>query len=195
MAGRVERTTVRSLLFDLAVCASVLILSLPYGHRGHLLFGILMAVALGWRRRWPLAVMLVVSGLALGHLVVLGKPDPTSFDVAVLIAMYSVVKYAPRLWHAGVAAGITATGLAIEQARHWNRGWLTSSLMLAGLSTAVWLIGYTLRTRRAVRARVSRSGRPPPNGSATTWRSWRSPTSGRRSPGNCTMWSRTASPS
>jgi signal transduction histidine kinase len=62
--------------------------------------------------------------------------------------MYSVVKYAPRMWHAYLAGGATATGLVIEQTRHWNQNWSRSVVLLTGFYTAVWLVGYTLRTRR-----------------------------------------------
>jgi signal transduction histidine kinase len=140
-------------LFDLMVCGGILALTLPYvlvdrvDHRVAL-FGVAMAVAVFFRRRWPLGVMLAVSALALLHLVIFGAPDPLTFDVAVLIAMYSVVKYAPRLWHAYVAAGITVTGLVIEQVRHPNRSWWLSAILLSGFCTAIWLVGYTVRTRR-----------------------------------------------
>ncbi|GAA4261381.1 sensor histidine kinase [Dactylosporangium darangshiense] len=148
MVAGVERVTARSVLFDLAVAGSVAVLTVPYGYRLHVLFGVAMAVAVGFRRFRPLAVMLIVSALALGHLVILGRPDPTSFDIAVLIAMYSVVKYAPVLWHGFVAAAIVATGLVIEQTRHWTFRWWYSAALLFGFCTAVWLVAYTLRTRR-----------------------------------------------
>ncbi|MEU7873354.1 sensor histidine kinase [Dactylosporangium sp. NPDC049140] len=148
MVAGAERVTVRSVLFDLAVAGGVAMLTVPYVYRPHVLFGAAMAVAVGFRRFRPLAVMLVLSALALGHLVILGRPDPTSFDIAVLIAMYSVVKYAPVLWHGFVAAGIVAVGLVIEQVRHLTSRWWYSALLLFGFCTAVWLVAYTLRTRR-----------------------------------------------
>ncbi|MGI5242135.1 sensor histidine kinase [Dactylosporangium sp. CA-139066] len=148
MVAGAERVTVRSVLFDLAVAGGVAMLTVPYVYRLHVLFGAAMAVAVGFRRIRPLTVMLVVSALALGHLVILGRPDPTSFDIAVLIAMYSVVKYAPVLWHGFVAAGIVAVGLIIEQVRHLTFRWWYSALLLFGFCTAVWLVAYTLRTRR-----------------------------------------------
>jgi signal transduction histidine kinase len=148
------RRRIWSVLFDLMVCGWVLALAAPSVYDARVvdhrvaLFGVAMGAAVFFRRRWPLAVMVVVSALALLHLVVFGAPDPLPFDLAVLIAMYSVVKYAPRMWHAYVAGGITATGLAIEQTRHWNQNWSRSVVLLTGFCTAVWLVGYTLRTRR-----------------------------------------------
>ena len=147
------RGRLATVLFDLMVCVGVLVLPFPYlfftrAESGIGWFAFAMSAAVFFRRRWPLAVMMVVSACALLHLVIFGAPDPMPFDVAVLVAMYSVVKYAPRLWHAYVAGGITMIGLGIEMVRHWNQAWLQSLVVLIGFCAAVWLGGYVVRTRR-----------------------------------------------
>jgi len=115
------------------------------------LIGVAMAVALLPRRRYPLTVMAVVSALALGQ-VLLYTPevgDPLPFDAAVMIAMYSVVKYADKLRDGLIAAVPAAIGVVIEAVRHDKEGnWWMVGLFLGAISTAVWLTAYSLRTRR-----------------------------------------------
>jgi signal transduction histidine kinase len=120
--------------------------------------GLGMAVALLARRRYPLVVMAVVS---LGGLlqVVLYSPlhDPQLYDVAVLIAMYSAVKYGRRLWHGLLAAVPVAIGCGLELVRHipvepspphLGQRWFEASGFLAAVCATIWLTGYTVRTRR-----------------------------------------------
>src|SRR3989442_7933937 len=93
----------RAALFDTLVAGMVVALALvhligrdtPVGLRP---IGAAMAAALLLRRRYPTGVMCVVAVLALVQVLVsTGWTDPTGYDVAVLIAMYSVVKYGRRL--------------------------------------------------------------------------------------------------
>jgi signal transduction histidine kinase len=150
-------------LFDLMIAGVVVLLSVVplFGNRQFglpSLIGLGMAAVLLPRRRYPLSVMAGVS--ALGLLQVVGFPpanDPMPYDIAVLIAMYSVVKYSPRLWHAYLAAVPVIVGIVIEVDRHVDRGataadpvrvWLEAVAFLAALCSAVWLTGYTVRTRR-----------------------------------------------
>jgi signal transduction histidine kinase len=151
----------RSRLFDLMVTGIVALLVLPTtGVRfgGSSLIGLGMAAALLWRRGRPLAVMAAVSLLALLQ-VRLFPPsdDPRPYDIAVLIAMYSVVKYGQRRWHGVLAAVPVVIGLGIEVDRHLDRSlamvdpiraWGETMFFLLAACTAVWLTGYTLRTRR-----------------------------------------------
>jgi signal transduction histidine kinase len=146
---------VRSALFDVLVSllvAALTVISSP--RQDHLfplrLIGFAMAAALLARRRFPLAVTAVVSALALQQ--VLWYPpanDPLPYDAAVLIAMYSTVKYGRRLWQGLAAAVPVAIGIGIELARH-NRG---GTVVLLGAfyvaaCAGTWLGGYTVRTRR-----------------------------------------------
>jgi hypothetical protein len=66
-----------------------------------------MAVAVLFRRRWPMWSMAAISLAALMQ-VILFPPayDPLPYDLAVLVGMYSVVKYArPRIGPAGGGHG------------------------------------------------------------------------------------------
>ncbi|GAA5196924.1 sensor histidine kinase [Rugosimonospora acidiphila] len=122
------------------------------------LIGLGMAAALLARRRYPLAVLAAVC--AGGLLQVLLYPptqDPQPYDIAVLIAMYSVVKYGRLLWHGLLAAVPVAIGCGIELYRHvatrpglvsHPRLWIEESAFFLAICGAVWLSGYTVRTRR-----------------------------------------------
>jgi signal transduction histidine kinase len=93
-------------------------------------------------------VLAAVYALALGHLVVRGTVR--MFDVAVLVAMYSAVKYAPHprwgyLAGAGGAAGV-AVAAATEQ-RNNDNGW-TVFAVVGAVTVAVWVTAYGVRTRR-----------------------------------------------
>jgi signal transduction histidine kinase len=161
MRGRLDGRR-RSLLFDLMVAGTVAVLvllpldGLRHGALG--LVGLGMAAALPWRRRYPLGVMAAVS--ALGLLQVLLFPptsDPRPFDIAIFIAMYSVVKYARHRWHGLLAAVPVVIGAVIEVARHTGgraaqvgaaQAWVESLFFLLAFCAAVWLTALTLRTRR-----------------------------------------------
>jgi signal transduction histidine kinase len=144
----------RSALFDVLVSLLVGVLTLLSQPRvDHLtaqrLIGFGMAVALLPRRHFPLPVTAVVCALALQQ--VLWFPpgsEPMPYDVAVLIAMYSTVKYGARLWHGLLAAAPVAVGIVIEIVRRGS----TNIPFLAAFYLAVcggtWLGGYTVRTRR-----------------------------------------------
>jgi Signal transduction histidine kinase, nitrate/nitrite-specific len=97
-------------------------------------------------------VLGVVSVLALVQVIVTYPTvggDPLPFDIAVLIAMYSVVKYADKLRDGVIAAVPVATGVVIETVRHGDRGmWWVTGLFLGAVCTAVWVSGYSVRTRR-----------------------------------------------
>jgi signal transduction histidine kinase len=152
----------RSTLFDLMVCGLVALLSMvPIIGTFRLgvltLIGFGMAGALLVRRRHPLWVMAAVSALALAQVLFFPPADdPRGYDVAVLIAMYSVVKYSGPLWHAFLAAVPVLVAIVIELHRHVNptrtvvpvQIWIESIGFLGASCAAVWLTGYTIRTRR-----------------------------------------------
>ncbi|GIH18148.1 sensor histidine kinase [Rugosimonospora africana] len=163
VAGVASWISSRQASFDIMVAAIVAFTALwqPFnvrvGPRVRLI-GLGMAVALLGRRRYPLVVMALVS---LGGLlqVLLYSPwhDPQLYDIAVLIAMYSVVKYGRRLWHGLLAAVPVVIGCGIELERHINaapdlprlaRLWVEESAFLMAVCVAVWLSAYTVRTRR-----------------------------------------------
>lgn len=149
----------RSALFDLMVGGFVAFLGLlPLGGlSGVGLIGLGMAAAVLVRRRYPLVVMAVVSALALLQVLLFPRSaDPRPFDIAVLVAMYSVVKYGQRRWHGLLAAVPVVIGAVIEVARHavtrpgvsLPQVWAESLFLILGFCAAVWLTAFTLRTRR-----------------------------------------------
>lgn len=142
----------RSVAFDVAVSGFVALFAIlgivaqPGGWTATLV-GCAMALALLFRRTHPTAVAAVVAGLALAQ--VLARWGPLGYDVAVLIALYSVVKYADRL-RDGIAAGIVAA-VGVVLAALQVRGpaaWWVSALWFGMVTAAVWLVGLNVRTRR-----------------------------------------------
>jgi signal transduction histidine kinase len=165
MVGPEPRRWHRSTGFDAMISGLVVLLTVVpiLGNPGlgpPAWIGLGMAAAVLGRRRYPLSVMAAVS--ALGLLQILLFPpaeDPKAYDMAVLIAMYSVVKYSRPLWHAFLAAAPVLIGIVIEVLRHVDRKvaaadpvrvwvWVEASAFLVAVCTAVWLTGYVSRTRR-----------------------------------------------
>jgi signal transduction histidine kinase len=164
-SSRVARwRRVRSALFDLLVAGAVALASfVPLFSSERIpltgLIGLGMAIALLGRRRWPLSVLTVISLLGLVQVLALSaRHDPQPYDIAVLIAMYSVVKYGRALWHGFLAAVPVTAGVVIEVARHAGeavaaradpvRYWTETLGFLGAFCAAVWLAGFIVRTRR-----------------------------------------------
>ncbi|MEU5940493.1 histidine kinase [Micromonospora sp. NPDC047548] len=142
----------RSVAFDVLVSGVVVLFALagvvsqPGGWRATLV-GCAMAVALLWRRVHPSVVAAVVAVLALVQ--VIAGWGPLAFDLGVLVALYSVVKYADRL-RDGVLAGIVAAVgvlLAASQAAG-NIAWWASAIWFGLVTGGVWLVALNVRTRR-----------------------------------------------
>jgi signal transduction histidine kinase len=141
----------RQRVFDLALVGLVTLFAISaagmYGPMG-VAHGVAMAIPLGWRRRYPVAVFAVVAALAGAQLLVhnfMVMPH----DVAVLMAMYSVVTYARRLqWGllagAVVLAGSALAGLSMPRS---EEGWFLTTY-LAVVSVGVWFLGLAVRNRR-----------------------------------------------
>ncbi|MFG1951808.1 sensor histidine kinase [Micromonospora sp. NPDC048830] len=142
----------RSVAFDVVVAGFVALSGLagaanqPGGWWATLV-GAGMAVTLLFRRTHPSAVAAAVAVLALVQ--VAFNWGPLAFDVGVLIALYSVVKYAERL-RDGILAGVVAA-VGVLLAALQTRGdvaWWASAVWLALITGAVWLMGLNVRTRR-----------------------------------------------
>ncbi|PZF89958.1 sensor histidine kinase [Micromonospora deserti] len=142
----------RSVAFDVFVSAVVVLVGLagvvaqPGGWKATLV-GVAMAVALLFRRAHPSAVAAAVATLALVQVV--AGWGPLAFDIAVLIALYSVVKYADRL-RDGVLAGLVAA-LGVVLAALQTPGtapWWATAIYFGLVTGAVWLVGLNVRTRR-----------------------------------------------
>ncbi|MFF0656308.1 sensor histidine kinase [Micromonospora tulbaghiae] len=142
----------RGVAFDAAVCGLVVFFALSGYLAGQTglaasAVGVAMAAALFFRRTHPSAVGALVAALALVQ--VIAGWGPLSYDISVLIALYSVVKYADRL-RDGIAAGIVAViggVLAALQAPGTGPWWM-SAFFYTLIVGAVWLAGLNLRTRR-----------------------------------------------
>jgi signal transduction histidine kinase len=154
MAPRTQRGRLPSALFDLMIAGIVAASGLltarevPYGPAESMLFGGSMALVVLFRRRFPTLVMAVVSGIAFLQ-VVTDQQIPAPYDVAVLFALYAVVKYARSVWLAFLAGAVAAFGVALlVAARGFGSGWETEAVMYAAICAAVWLTAYVLRTRR-----------------------------------------------
>jgi signal transduction histidine kinase len=109
--------------------------------------GLGMAVALLFRRTHPSAVTVVVAALALVQ--VIARWGPLAFDVAVLIALYSVVKYGRRLRDGVLAGAVAAVGVLLAAAQ--TPGvvmWWVTALWYTLVTGAVWLVALNVRTRR-----------------------------------------------
>ncbi|MBM0234801.1 sensor histidine kinase [Micromonospora sp. STR1_7] len=109
--------------------------------------GVAMAVALLFRRTHPSAVTAVVAALALVQ--VIAQWGPLAYDVAVLITLYSVVKYGERLRDGVLAGGVAAVGVLLAAAQ--TPGviiWWVSALWYGLVTGAVWLVALNVRTRR-----------------------------------------------
>jgi signal transduction histidine kinase len=143
----------RSALFDVLVAGCVLGLTLFNAFdvrlsRWLLVPGLVMGVAILLRRRWPVSTMAVVALTALAQVLIFpSTAEPLPYDVAVLIAMYSVVKYAPRLRDAYLAAAVVGAGIVIQVIRQPG-DWFALALWYVGVCGGVWLMAYTLRNRR-----------------------------------------------
>ncbi|MFJ8687477.1 sensor histidine kinase [Micromonospora wenchangensis] len=134
-------------LFTLVTAAAQPGLSAQPGGWPSALVGLGMAVALLFRRGHPSLVAAVVAALALVQVV--AGWGPLAYDVAVLIALYSVVKYADRLRDGVLAGAVAAVGvlLAASQART-AVAWWGPAIYFGLITGGVWLAALNVRTRR-----------------------------------------------
>ncbi|MDG4810205.1 histidine kinase [Micromonospora sp. WMMD1120] len=142
----------RGVAFDVAVSGLVALVSLvaavnQQGGWAATAVGAGMAVALLFRRTHPRAATVAVAVLALVQVIAGWGPLP--YDVAVLIVLYSVVKYGERLRDGVLAGAVAAVGvlLAAAQTPGVIQFWVTA-LWYALVTGAVWLAALNVRTRR-----------------------------------------------
>ena len=145
----------RSAGFDLLVAAGVVGLTslglfMRNTPRQTMVLGFVMAAALLIRRTHPLWSMAAISLAALAQVVFFTPvADPLPYDLAVLIGMYSAVKYARHLWQGLLAAFVVGIGIVIEVARHGTANtWILLALWYVGVCGGFWLMAYTVRQRR-----------------------------------------------
>lgn len=158
LTGRRRRTV--GVVSDVALALVVVVSANRYDAFGDLVVGGLMALCLLARRRLPGTVLVAVLGLgaaqfALHDLSQLASA-PAAYDVAVLIAMMSVVHHSPTVWmpyaagaavllaSAAATVGWPGTGTGPEPFVHSA----DDLLILWGLTAAIWLLAYSLQARR-----------------------------------------------
>ncbi|MFC0006439.1 sensor histidine kinase [Micromonospora siamensis] len=142
----------RSVAFDVAVCALVVLFAVagaaaqPGGWVATLV-GAVMAVAVLFRRSHPSMVAVVVGLLALVQ--VLAGWGPLAYDVAVLVALYSVVAYADRLRDGVIAGAVAAVGVLLAAGTTVSPApWWISAIWFGLVTGGVWLAAVNVRTRR-----------------------------------------------
>ncbi|MEU9455862.1 histidine kinase [Streptomyces sp. NPDC048277] len=145
--------------YDIALAVLVVCLTNSYDMSYDQPIGWSMALAVVFRRRWPMTVMTVVGGLALVQYVLAEYPDDmlasvaAAYDAALLIAMVSVVTHARRTWQIWASGAILLFGVALESgfglpgARDSEVDVVTLAIY-SGIFSALWLTAMVLRTRR-----------------------------------------------
>ncbi|MEV1044016.1 histidine kinase [Streptomyces sp. NPDC049916] len=160
MLGRTPPTARSLRAWDAALAVSVAF-TVQFWHLGvGWLLGLGMAAALLFRRRRPLLVMIVVSALALAQQLLATVPDEpladatALYDVAVLIAMVTVVSHTERMWQALAAGALVLLGVlllyrdSLSLTSPSGRDSLLEAASFMVLSAGLWLTAYVLRTRR-----------------------------------------------
>ncbi|MFI6229647.1 sensor histidine kinase [Micromonospora echinospora] len=148
---RILGRPLRSVVFDVAVAGVVALLAVAAaptaGGWKASVVGLAMAVVLVWRRVRPVAVTAVVAVLAFSQVVYGWGPLP--YDLAVLVALYSVVKYADRLRDGIVAGVVAAVGVVLAAVQTQSpAAWYFSAIYYGLVTGAVWLVALNVRTRR-----------------------------------------------
>lgn len=114
---------------------------------------IAIAVPVALRRTYPTGAF--AAGIAIGAIQVLVNVRPSATDVAVVILLYTIAAYRPRrVSVSGLAVCLLGSATAV--ARWWTPGDLTalnwvlvSTIMFAGPSLIAWVLGDSMRYRRA----------------------------------------------
>jgi signal transduction histidine kinase len=110
-----------------------------------LILGVVLCVALAWRRRYPLCIFAFMCALAATQWSI-GLVLPA--DAALLVGLYTVAAHCPRR-SALIAAGVLEAGV-LAVVIHWTPapGPLTSFIFLSGMATAAFVLGVNIQTRR-----------------------------------------------
>jgi signal transduction histidine kinase len=157
LSGRYGRAVARAC--DIVMALGVLMAASRYSEDYDLVLGLLMALCLLARRRFPGTVMVAVVALTVVQFVLDDRPDvplassPAAYNVAVLFAMMSVVHHSRTTWMpylagaavllAPVAGTVGMPPLGIEPFVD-----LETLLIFWGLTLTVWLTSISLKTRR-----------------------------------------------
>ncbi|MBO1756237.1 sensor histidine kinase [Allobranchiibius sp. CTAmp26] len=139
---------------DAAIVAGILLLSLPWWIRHSqadavlvVVFSLLLAVPLLWRRRAPFPVFAVLATVALVQWFVL---HPVFADFALLVGLYTVTARESRA-RVLTAAGVLELGvlLALLGNIRPSANLLVALIMMSGLVIAAVVLGLNVRMRAA----------------------------------------------
>ncbi|MFI2505068.1 sensor histidine kinase [Streptomyces sp. NPDC018972] len=157
LSGRYGRAVAR--VCDIAMALGVLIAANQYSEDYDLVLGLLMALCLLVRRRFPGTVMVAVLALTVVQFVLDDAPDnplassPAAYDVAVLFAMISVVHHSRTTWMpylAGAAVLLATLAGTVGMPPLGIEPFADLEVLLTfwGLTLTVWLTAFVLHTRR-----------------------------------------------
>ncbi|MFJ8107218.1 sensor histidine kinase [Streptomyces sp. NPDC096132] len=137
--------------YDVAIAVLVSWVAWRYEGESDRLIGWSMALTLLFRRRRPMLVMGLVAGLAVVQYLV--ATDLAAYDLALLVAMVSVVTHTRTMWHAYAAGAVVLLGSVVAFGGLLPFGGpVTESfadiLAFGGVCAAVWLTAMVLRTRQ-----------------------------------------------
>ena len=113
---------------------------------------IALAVPVMFRRAYPIAAF--AAGVAIGALQVLLNFRPSATDLVIVILLYTLAAYTPRrVSAAGLAVCLVGSAVAVTQWKPDRLSLLNSllvgSIMFAGPSLIAWVLGDSMRYRRA----------------------------------------------
>jgi signal transduction histidine kinase len=111
-----------------------------------------LIVPLIWRRRYPVAVFVIIALVALVQWAI---GVELVGDLALLVSLYTLASNRPRVV-ATAGAALVEVGAIMASFRWGLAGsWLRSSVFLSGLVAAAFLLGTNLRSRRSRLAAVT----------------------------------------
>ena len=111
-----------------------------------------LVIALAFRRRYPVAAF--ITGIVVGLVQVLVGIRPNVIDLAIVILLYTLAAYRPRrLSVPGLGVCLIGSAVAITVWRPITTSLLdwviTGSIIFAGPSLIAWVLGDSMRYRRA----------------------------------------------
>jgi signal transduction histidine kinase len=135
-----------------------MVMAAPTGHYEMIPVSLTLAVPLVFRRAHPVAAFAVV--IAVGALQVITDIRPGPPDLSIVILLYTLAAYTPRrVSVTGLAVCLLGSAAAIARwgtpARlSWVEWALTGSIAFAGPSLIAWVVGDSMRYRRAYYANL-----------------------------------------
>ncbi|MEU4624725.1 sensor histidine kinase [Actinoplanes sp. NPDC023801] len=147
-----------AILWDLIIATVVATVAVQYRALSwwDVAIGVAMAAALIARRHAPVRVFAAVAVLGAVQ-VAFASAIPAAYDVALLVAMLAVVTHSPDQTAVYLSGLVVAAGVIVVAVVRIDTDWPGSildypylaeqAIVLAG-SSALWLIGYVLRTNR-----------------------------------------------